>query len=240
MKTNTLSLLIFIITLIGTSKDLACQEEIVNNTNSKRNSVELYYNISHFFDGTKTNWIILDYYTGHLIDTTGHVINTFKKYYVPVTVGIQYNRSIKNCSDIRISALYYYRDYGIYKNSLPGEVIKRSFVVLSLSYLNNLMLNKHLKIQAIGELNYRNGYEIINMYYPSGFETILSRLRLSDIGITAGLRVEHSLPYNFLISGEAKYTRFVYRASKGIDFLGQHKDTTPNTLTIKLGIGYRF
>jgi len=238
MRAIILTFLTTAVTLIGVNSDLVAQKVAIKN---KRNSVEIYFPVKHFFDGTETNWLLIKPYEVFKVDNQGHVIGIDKKFGLPFTFGLQYNRSLLNSDIIRFSIAEYYMDYGdIHRDKKPGEVITRAYGLFSVGYLYQILRNNHTSLQANAELNYRYGYEMIHIYYPNWFEARWEVLDLSDIGLSAGFRVEQSLPYNFLISGEAKYTRFVYRASKGIDFFGQHKDTTSNTLTIKFGIGYRF
>lgn len=89
-------------------------------------------------------------------------------------------------------------------------------------------------------MNFRLGYETVHIYYPSIWEQRVESLTFKDVGLAVGIRGSYSLPWNFLLAGEASYTRFVYLYDDGVDFFGDHKGPTPNTLTIKLGLGYQF
>jgi len=113
----------------------------------------------------------------------------------------------------------------------------KKMILINVSWLHN---NK-TGIQAIGVLNYRSEYDNIkidDIITPNGdWDTKTGKLPLNDIGLSADIRAAHSLPHHLFLSGETKYTPYVYRGSKGIDFNGGHKKTTPNTFTIKLGIG---
>ena len=211
------------------------------SNSSKTNNLELYFPISHFFDETNTNWLLLARHRSNFVyDTNGNLVDYNEKYILPATVGIQFSRKLNTTSKVRISTTLYFRDYGYDREKERGEVIKRKYALISIGYLYTPIGNSKLKINLIGEINYRMGSETIHIYYPSPFEGKVETINLNNIGCSSGIKVERYLPLNFIVSGEIKYTHYVYRHSDGIDFFGQHKDATPNTLSIKLGLGYQF
>ena len=209
------------------------------NVKEKRNKIEVYYSVCHFFDGTETNWTVLVPGTKHIDGPNGRNSDKKNVLQLPITFGINYSRTFRNNDRIRLSALHYYFSYN--NESLqPGDVMNRSYGLYSLGYLHHIFGNKNKRFIAIGELNYRNGSETVHIYFPYRWDNRVESLILSDIGLSAGLRIERNLPLNFILSGEAKYSRFIYCHSEGVDFFGQHKDPTPNTLTLKFGLGYQF
>lgn len=205
----------------------------------KKNELEIYVPICHFFDDTRTNWTLLVpgqkrvYGPGRV-----HLYNK-EVMRVPAIAGIQYSRRISFNNSIRFSFLAFYLNY-LSDSLIPGEVIQRSYSLLSLGFVHQVMGNDKVHIDAIGEVNYRRGTEIVHIYFPYPWDNRVEGLLLRDLGLSVGARIERALPLNILVSGEVKCTRFLYRYSDGVDFFGKHKDSTPNTLTIKFGLGYKF
>ncbi|MDX1908361.1 MAG: hypothetical protein SF053_15095 [Bacteroidia bacterium] len=122
----------------------------------------------------------------------------------------------------------------------PGEVLRREYGLVSVGYTYQLLSRYSIRLDALGEVNYRHGFETVYIFQPQWFEIKVESPALRDLGASAGLRISYDLPFHFQLSGEAKYTRFLYLYDEGVDIFGDHKDPTANTLTLKLGLGYRF
>jgi len=125
-------------------------------------------------------------------------------------------------------------------NRVPGETMRREYGLISAGYLHEILTYRRMRVQALGEVSYRFGSESIHIYYPYPWEARVEGLLLRDWGLSAGLRATYDLPWRFLLSAEARYTRFVYLHDEGVDFFGDHEDPTPHDLTVKIGLGYRF
>jgi len=98
-----------------------------------------------------------------------------------------------------------------------------------------------MQLQASAAIDYRHGSEIIYVFNPRPWEALTEGFGLRDWGLSAGLRSTYDLPWRLQLSAAARYTRFVYVAHKGVEILdGTNKGPTPNTLTLKFGLGYRF
>ena len=95
-------------------------------------------------------------------------------------------------------------------------------------------------VGLLGELNYRYGGELFHISYVSPYEESSRSVWLKDIGVTGGFRAEQPLPLNLLLSGEVKFTRYIHREDPGITVYDLYKAATPNTLTLKFGLGYQF
>ncbi len=227
-----------VLVLFGTINDSLAQT--ISSSNNK-NTLELFYVISHFFDGTYTNWFLLaPIHSNYVRDNNNQIIDYDVEYVLPpLTLGIQYTRKYNDRNSARISAMSYLFGYNM-DNIERGEVIRRQYGLYSIGWIHKLLGNDKKTINFIGELNYRNGTESIYIYQPRRFEIRVESLTLKDVGLSTGLKIEQIVPFNFVISIEAIYSRFIYRYSKGVDFFGQHKNSTPNTFTLKLGLGYQF
>ncbi len=209
------------------------------SASSKKNSIEVYYLVSHFFDETRTNWTIWIPYKGRSVVTpNGSVVKEDIKI-VPPTLGLAYTRRLNQSQSVRLSTSIYFMEY-LKDAYQPGEVSDREYGLFSLDYIHLLVGHKKWRGEAIGGVNFRLGYETVHIYYPRVWEQRIESLNFQDLGLTAGVRGSCNLPWNFLLAGEASFTRFVYLHDDGVDFFGDHKDPSPNTMTIKFGLGYQF
>lgn len=210
---------------------------------AKRNTIEIYLPISHFFDGTPTNWFLLVPMKESVLHqgSNGPYV-TFKEVYkFPHTIGFQYNHRIDNIWGYKISLLGYSMGYPYGRNKSPGDVIARGYGLLSGGLLHKLIGNDRKRINALAELNFRAGLEDHHVSYPRWFEARVESQELFDTGLSAGLQGQSNLFWNFILTSGIKYTRYVYRYSNGrpAKYPG-HKGSSKNTLTFKLGLGYQF
>ena len=195
----------------------------------KNNSVEAYFGICHYFDQSETNWTIL---------VPAQRAKAKWDKVIPNHYGLIYSYKIKDSSSIRVSGFLYWMHYsGPYDT---GQIRDRQYYLFSIGYKYQLLNYQKLGINSLFELKYRYGGEIIHIYKPYYWESRVGYLDVNDIGLSVGYKLEYRLPFNFFISNEVTYTRYIYRYSKGIEFFGRIKRSTPNTLTIKLGLGYEF
>ncbi|MEZ4771836.1 MAG: hypothetical protein R3D00_01560 [Bacteroidia bacterium] len=203
-----------------------------------KNSIEMFFPVSHFFDETTTNWVILAPYKKNVREPDGSYSRE-DVYILPPTLGLSYIRLLGLKSSINISGTAYMMQY-INDNRVPGETMRREYGLISAGYLYKVIAHQQISLYSYGAVNYRFGYERIHIYYPYPWEARVEGLLLRDWGLSAGLRATYDLPWHFLLSGEAKYTQFVYLHDEGVDFFGDHEDPTPHDLTVKIGLGYRF
>ncbi len=204
----------------------------------KKNTIEVYYPVSHFFDETPTNWTILVPYRKRVQEPDGS--RSWKdSYMAPPAIGLSYIRNLSRKASVMISStgysMLYYND-----NRVPGETIRREFVLFSAGYLHEVMAYRRVRLQVLGAINHRIGGETVHIYYPFPWEPRVEGLTYKDLGFSMGVRGTYEFSRSFLLSVGMKYTHFVYFHDEGIDFFGDHEDPTPSTLTIKWGLGYRF
>ncbi len=208
---------------------------------TKKNTIEVFFPVSHFFDGTNTNWgLWAERRSNYYYDANFNLVSFDQEYKLPATLGIQYLRRITPNSRLSASAQWYGRGYNYGKDKVSGEVVERIYSTFSVGYLHALYGKHKFHLEALAGINFRNGYETVHIYYPNWFEARSESLEFRDWGLSAGLRAAFDLPWHLVFSIEAKYTRFVFLSDGGVDFFGDHKDPTPNTLTYQIALGYRF
>ena len=122
----------------------------------------------------------------------------------------------------------------------PGWVYGRYGYIFELLYTYRFAEIKRMEFRALLGANFRYGDEHQVVSYGP-LDILPEFYELRDPGITGGLRGVQLLPWNFQVSGELKYTFYVYRHTKPRDYMRQYTDgTTRHMLTMQLGIGYRF
>ena len=211
----------------------------------RKNRVEVYFPITHFFDLTHTNWWFVAKARYYFYYTSEGNLAYYDEITVPATYGIQYSRELADGSQIRLSVLRYHRDFGTYiTKDYPKVVyITRGYWLFSPGYSHPLIRGRHLLMSLLGEINYRMGKEEMLLRAPVLFEgmgTIRGdRVALNDVGASVGARLERVLPFDFLLFGEIKYTRFFYLRSHMLQ-IDAYKAPSTHTLTLKFGVGYRF
>lgn|GEM_PF-4239217 len=207
-----------------------------------KNEIEVHYSICHFFDESKTNWLVFDKKrVGFIYDSNGNYIGDKFRVYVPPSYGISFNRNLGKNNKIGISYFKCGRLYPDYNQSKKsGDVIHRLFSVYALKFYQNLIIKNNNRLLIDFSINYKYGSELIHIYYPNKWEDIVENLILKDLGISTGLRNELKLPYNFYFIGEIEYMYFINRFDKGISFFDMFKRATKHTLLINLGISFRF
>ncbi len=147
-------------------------------------------------------------------------------------------RRIGDKASLSVSGTAYMRNY-LNDSRVPGETLTREYGLISAGYLHEILAYRRMHVQALGEVSYRAGSEMI-FIYSYGWEAIVESLSLRDWGLTAGLRGTYDLPWRFLLSAEAKYTRFVYLYDEGVSFNIDREVATLHDLTVKIGLGYQF
>ena len=207
-------------------------------TSRQKNTLEVFFPVSHFFDETPTNWAILAPYKENVREPDGSYSRE-DVWILPSTFGLLYTRSVGSRSSISISGTVYVMRY-LNDNRVPGETMRREYGLISSGYLHKVIAHQRISLYCYGAVTYRFGFERIHIYYPFPWEARVESLLLRDWGLSSGLRATYDLPWRFLLSAEAKYTRFVYLHDEGVDFFGDHKGPTPHDLTMKIGLGYRF
>jgi len=237
-----LSILAFVVALMGATTASFAQPSMET---SRKNLVEVYLPVSHFFDQTPTNWLFryrARFYPLMLSD--GRIVH-FDETIYPATYGIQYGRALSSGGRIRLAVLRYYRHYGGYMTKDYPKVvyITRGYWLFSPGYSHPLIRGRHLLMSLLGEINYRIGKEEMLLRAPVLFEgmgTIRGdRVALNDVGASVGARLERVLPFDFLLFGEIKYTRFFYLRSHMLQ-IDAYKAPSTHTLTLTFGVGYRF
>ena len=207
----------------------------------KRNVVEVYFPVIHFFDGSTTNWMLVNLTRKRVYNPDSGKVYLKDVYRLPYTIGIQYTRYNRNNSAFRLTVTGYAKAYPHNEVYEPGDAIGRQIAIFSIGYLHPLIGNDRTMIEALGDLNLRVGSETYHVATPRWFEAVVHDQGLLDPGISAGLRASTILFWNVLFSGEARYTRIIYREDNGRPpaFEGDHGSSV-NLLTLKLGLGYRF
>ncbi len=212
----------------------------------KNHLVEVYVPVCHFFDHTRTNWWLVDHIRFGYVYRNGKLVHKGERYVIPATLGLQYSRALESGGEVRLSAMGYFRNYGEVPNEKRGTVfwLRRMYEVLSLGYVRPLMRNRQLALKVLGELNYRGGDEVLIEFFPLAYEGLGEGFLLRDVGASIGVRVEKTCLSDFVISGEAKYTRFIYRYSDATEsFLyvdGGYDGPPIDVFTLQFGLGYRF
>jgi len=232
--------ILLVVVLISTTTKSFSQ--IVADT-ERRNIVEVYLPICHFFDGTPTNWYLLVPMKESVLHQgpNGPYITFNEVQKLPHTIGFQFTHRLDNIWGYKISLLGYSMGYPYGRDKEPGDATARGYGLLSAGLLHKLIGNDSKRIDALGELNFRAGFEDHHVYYPNWFESRVETQELLDFGVTLGLQGHTRLFWNLVLTGGAKYTRYLYRYSNGKppEFSGD-KGTSKNTLTLKLGLGYQF
>jgi len=210
---------------------------------SKRNIIEVYLPISHFFDGTPTNWFVLVPVKESIVHQgpNGPYITFQEVYKFPYNFGLQFSHRLDNKWGYKISLIGYSMGYPYGRDKKAGDVIGRAYGLLSAGVLHNLIGDNRKRIEALGELNFRAGYEEQHVSYPKWFEARVEAQTMFDLGMTLGLQGYTTLFRNLVLTGGVKHTYFLYRYSDANPpiFSGD-RGTSRNTLTIKLGLGYQF
>jgi hypothetical protein len=210
------------------------------NIGDQNKRIQLFFPVCHFFDGSSTNWLLI----APIRTTSVFGPNNELLYYktvngVPFTFGIDWTNYVNLKEGYKISLQTYWRLHGTGNLREPGSVISRTYHELSTSYLRRMIIGRNYNVDVIGELNFRYGIGDIHLFY-NNWESVIESIRNRDVGLSTGLKLEHSLPSNLVISGEAKFTRYLYRFDKGIQTNNGILRASPNALTLKLGLGYRF
>jgi hypothetical protein len=218
---NCLSVIFFSIVI---NKAVAQQDSI------KKNTIEIFPNICHYFDGTNANW-------GYLVVDE----QDSNKKRIPQDFGIQFTRNVDESSRLRFSVLMYYMGYPYGRNNKPGDIVERQQTIFAAAYLRNIFRYKKFQADALGELNFRYGYELQHVYYYSFWESVVKHTNNRDVGATAGIKFNQKLFWNFNVFTEGSFTYFIYRYDKGnggtypVD-VGASKQM----MTLKAGLGYSF
>jgi hypothetical protein len=198
----------------------------------KQNQIEIFYNVSEFFDGSATNWLFLQ----RVDDGDGG-----NELFLPATFGVHYAHWINGRSHFQLSAAVYDKDYNYDADRpLENQVMQRSMYRLSVRYLRDIWANKKGRISLLGGLNYRLGFED---YYPLGGPVpawdMVGTETLNDLGVSAGVRLFKPVFGDFFLSLEASYTRYLFFGKGGTFDPGSPK-SSPQNLTLRYGLGYRF
>ena len=213
----------------------------IKKERDRKNQLELFFPICHFFYASKTNWLVFDKDRKIVYEQNGDFAGYKYSLFVPFTFGIKYQREISNKSSISMSALEYFKYYSSYENDMsPGDIYHRHYELYSLGYSHVVKKNDKISFSVLGEASIRYGSETIHIYYPSSWEARVKGLLLKDVGLTLGIRTEFKLPFNFNLSNEIKYMNLVYRHDEGISFFGNFQRASVHTLFIQFGLGYLF
>ncbi|MDR9374717.1 MAG: hypothetical protein RI565_07605 [Schleiferiaceae bacterium] len=208
---------------------LTAQKEVQK---PKQNQIEIFYNVSEFFDGSPTNWLFLQRFDE---EDGGNELR------LPATFGVQYAHRINARSHFQLSASVYDKYYNYDADRpLKNQVMQRSMYRFSVRYLREIWGNKKGRISLLGGLNYRLGFED---YYPLGGPVpawgLVGTETLNDFGISAGVRLVKPVFGDFFLSLEASYTRYLF-FGKGDTFDSGSPKSSPQNLTLRYGLGYRF
>lgn len=202
----------------------------------KKNSLEIFFPVCDFLDGSPTNWSMLS------PRITGY--GEYEKI-LPLTFGLQFSRRLNALGSMRASVQVYRKEYPEEwgsENLERGHIFLREFFEGSLGYQRTIFQRGGLGFSGLAEANLRVGNAMVHLHNDS-WEIATGRLTYSDLGLSLGLRVEQELPMNFFFSGESKFTRYVF-VNPNSKLNSPTPSTlvlpSPNTLAIKLALGYRF
>ncbi len=129
--------------------------------------------------------------------------------------------------------------YGTYPRQ-AGDINFRVAYFFESCYQRQLLHNRHNSLSGIAGVNFRIGEEN-TLISRTSYEVNSYSYNLRDVGITAGARGTKDLISNFVISGELKFTQYIYRhALHQAQVLEFPNRPTRNMLTLQFGLGYRF
>lgn len=226
MKFSILLISFTVVALLCATTVVHSQDSIKHNN---KNTIEIFFSLCHYFDQTNTNWTIL------VPHPRGSLQN---KKVIPPHLGINYSFRYSRLSSIRLSAFMYGISY--FGTIDTGQVFQRMYYIFSIGH-NFCIYNKNnFQLKSVAEINYRNGNEIIFIYKPNWWENHVEDLPVNDLGLSFGYNIALNLPFNFHVLHEMTFTRYIYRSYEGVNVFGITKKSTPNTLSIKLGLGYEF
>ncbi len=227
MKSSKNTLFLLAVLLCIASKNIA-QE--MSEKKEKRNIIEGYIPIIHFFDDHKTNWT--------------YAFPTVFGIYKPITFGFSYNRfNKKNTSGFSASFAHYLIVWwSSYKFSgQQGEIYLRGFNIYTVGYQHHLIEYYGMNFWAHGNLILRKGGgNFITWGYRGG-----DRRKLFDPGISAGIRATKFLPLNFTLTFESYFTQVLYRVDQGPTLKKPsnyyfNNGAARNMLHLNYKLGYRF
>lgn len=205
----------------------------------RKNSFELFLPVSHFFDGSLTNWTIFVPKVKLRRYPDGRVS---ARYYtgLPSTFGASYIRNVGKKTDLCLSATSYSIEH---PNEMPapGETTYRLYGLFSAESLREFLYipRWRLRAQALGAAEFRLGREMI-VLLSNRVEQIEEDLEYRDWGLSAGLRLTHALSNRFFLAAEARYSRFIFLYYKEEYPDPDDEYPTPHALTLKYSIGVRF
>ena len=203
-------------------------------TPEKKNSLEFFFPVCDFLDGSPTNWGIL---------VPGSAPSKIGQKVIPRTYGLQFVRILSPKVRMRASLLRYYMEYPDGVDIKARDVLRRDFGSLSFGYQYQLFKQSSFSLYGLAEATYRLGDESVHITYsiPIRWERLLETIILSDVGVSAGLRVEQNLPCNFFLSMESLFTQFVFLwPSERLASYTPPIKASPHLLTCKVALGYRF
>ena len=226
MKRNLISILVPASMFLLACNGLFAQASDSSSTHKQRhNTISILLSSHDFFDGSP----IVQRPTSGTIG------------WMNLAFGVEYARQLDEKNGLIISSTICNINnlYGPYPRR-TGDLNFRVAYFIESCYQRQLLRNRHNSLAAIAGVNFRIGDENILLSRP--FNDVNSySYALRDVGITAGARATKDLISNFVITGELKFTQYIYRHAKHQPLVVEFPNRpTSNMLTLQLGIGYRF
>ena len=108
MKPTAYTLITVVLLLSSTT--VCSAQNPSDKAKNKKSTIELFIPISHFFDGTQTNWFLLA--------ARGSSLGSR----MPFSSGLRYGRKISKKGTLRLSALFYGISYPDNRDRIPEEL----------------------------------------------------------------------------------------------------------------------
>lgn len=182
--------------------------------------LELYLPYYHFRDGTPVKW----WYTpGRKAEAKGS----------GVRCSFRFLRHALVISSSKFGAGYYK-----HQQVPPGEINSRTFYIRSLAYQFQWLNRDRLRLNAVGGITLRRGFEDIVVGYPRWWEIVSRFHTLHDWGANIGIRAEYRFWKDFHVSLETNYTYYFHRYDIGQPPNGFGGGSTIDQSALHLGLGY--
>lgn len=190
----------------------------------KKNAIGLTVGLNEFFDGNPL-W-------------QARFPGTMR--WVNLTYGLEYDRKLNDrhgfVAASKVTVIHYFSSDLEY-----GQTSSRSNLTFEAYYQRKLWASRTSSLIAFLGANFRWGSETVHLY-SFGTEPILLDYDLKDPGLLAGLRGTKEIFWNLMVSGELRFTEYVYRYAA---HQWHYPDEFPNRptrhlLSLQLGLAYRF
>lgn len=192
---------------------------------ARNNMIGITFSLREFFDGSP---IVQHPYPGTLR-------------WMNLGFGLEYDRRLGTRHGLLLSTTlngnsYWYSPYP----EKPGDIFFRVGFYIDGCYQYFWLRSQKSSLSALAGLNFRLGHEAV-MIYRFSSEVTSSLYELRDFGVSAGLRGTTKLIGPLAVSGEMKFTQYIYRyaAHQNLNIPYPNRPTS-NVLALLVGLGYRF